>query len=66
MKISTDDLRKQLVTASSQVVSPEEAEYFADECIEAHIRKSPRSNPLKSTISDLKACIENKEKEIDY
>ena len=66
MKISTEDLRKQLVTVASQVVSHEEAEYFADECIEAHIRKSPRSNSLKSTISDLKACLENKDKEIDY
>lgn len=66
MKISTEDLRKQLVTVASQVVSPEEAEYFADECIEAHIRKAPRSNSLKSTISDLKACVGNKDKEIDY
>ncbi|MCB9822408.1 Ldh family oxidoreductase [Candidatus Nomurabacteria bacterium] len=66
MKISVEDLRQKLITAASQVVSPEEAAYFADECIEAHIRKAPRSNSLKSTISDLKACIENKDKEIDY
>lgn len=66
MKISVKELRQMLVTAASQVVSPEEAAYFADECIEAHIRKSPRSNPLKSTISDLKACVENNNKEIEY
>jgi LDH2 family malate/lactate/ureidoglycolate dehydrogenase len=66
MKISVDELRQQLVAAASEVVSPEEAKYFADECIEAHIRKSPRSNPLKSTISDLKACIENQDIEINY
>ncbi len=66
MKISIEDLRKKLVTAASQVVSPEEAEYFADESIETHIRKSPRSNPLKSTISDLQACIVNKDKKIAY
>lgn len=66
MKISVKELRQMLVTAASRVVSPEEATYFADECIEAHIRKSPRSNPLKSTISDLKACVENNNKEIEY
>ena len=66
MKIKVEDLRQQLTSVASQVVSSEEAQYFADECIEAHIRKSPRSNSLKSTVSDLKACIENKDKEINY
>jgi len=66
MKVNVEDLRQQLISVASQIVSPEEAKYFADENIEAHIRKSPRSNPLKSTVGDLRACIENKDKEIDY
>ncbi len=66
MKISIEDLRKKLVTAASQVVSTEEAEYFADESIETHIRKSPRSTPLKSAVGDLKASIENKDHAITY
>lgn len=66
MKISIEDLRQKLISVASQVVSPEEAEYFADECIEAHIRKAPRSNSLKSTVSDLKACIVNKDNKISY
>lgn len=66
MKISIEELRKKLVTAASQVVSTEEAEYFADESIETHIRKSPRSTPLKSAVGDLKASIKNKDHAITY
>ena len=66
MKISIEDLRRKLVAAASQIVSTEEAEYFADECIEAHIRKAPRSNPIKTTVSDLKASLENKSTKINF
>lgn len=60
------EIKKILVEKASTIVSREEAEYYADECIETHIRKSPRSNPLKSTITDLIATIENKDKRIEY
>jgi ureidoglycolate dehydrogenase (NAD+) len=66
MKISLEDLHNKLVTVASQIVSPEEAEYFADESIETHIRKSPRSTPLKSAVGDLKASIKNKDHAISY
>jgi len=61
MKISQKDLRELLVLGAKKVVSQEEAEYFADEAIETHLRKIPRNNPIKSTISDLIASINNKE-----
>lgn len=66
MNIRVADLANKLALAAQKVVSEEEAEYFANESIETHIRKSPRSNPLKSTIGDLKACLDNSDKEISY
>lgn len=66
MKISIIDLQTRLVKAAEKLVTKEEAEYFAQESVETHIRKSPRSNPLKSTVGDLKACLDNKDKEINY
>jgi hypothetical protein len=66
MKIKIEDLRQRLISVASQVVSTEEAVYFADESIETHIRKSPRSNPLKSTVGDLEASIKNKDHAIAY
>ena len=66
MKIKIEDLRQRLISAALQVVSSEEAEYFADESIETHIRKSPRSNPLKSTVGDLEASIKNKDRTVAY
>lgn len=66
MKILLSEVREKLIKAAEKLVTKEAAEYFADECIEAHIRKSPRSNPLKSTISDLAASLKNKDQEIAY
>ena len=66
MRMKLEELRQKLISAASQVVSSEQAEYFADESIETHIRKAPRSNPLKSAVGDLEASIKNKNKVIDY
>lgn len=65
MNISTQELRTLLINAASKVVSKEEAEYFADENIETHIRKAPRSNALKSAIADIKHS-QNAKEEISY
>lgn len=57
MKIETKELRDRLVTFAEQAVSADEAEYYADEIIEAHIRKSPRTDVLTSAISDIEASL---------
>jgi len=63
MKISQEEIRNKLINAAKQFVSAEEANYMADETIEAYLRKTPRTNPLKSTIDDLSATkkIENRD-----
>jgi viroplasmin and RNaseH domain-containing protein len=53
MKITQSELRQLLTDAAKKYVSEEEAEYFAEENIEAHLRKIPRNNPIKSTIGDI-------------
>jgi len=57
MRINPQELESKLTAAAKQVVPDAEAKYFAEETIEAHLRKSPRTNPLKESISDLEACI---------
>lgn len=66
MNISKSDLVQKLKTAAEKLVSPKAAKYFAEECLEAHVRKSPRSTPIKSTIGDLDASLKNKDKKIEY
>lgn len=66
MKISTNDLVQKLKLGAMKVVSEQEAEYYAQETVETHVRKSPRSNPLKSSIKDLEATIKHKDNEIEY
>ena len=66
MKINTAELELKLAKAAEQVVSKEEAQYFAAETIETHLRKAPRTNPLKSSIGDLEACIKHNGKKITY
>jgi len=55
MKISQEEIRNKLINSAKQFISAEEANYMADETIEAFLRKTPRTNPLKSTIDDLSA-----------
>ncbi len=66
MKCSTAELVEKLSEAARQLVSPDEADYFAQESVEAHLRKAPRSNPIKSSVGDIKACLNNKDKGLVY
>jgi len=66
MNIAKDELREKLIKAALKIVSTEDAEYLADETIEAYIRKMPRTNPLKSTIGDLEASHKHIDEKIDY
>lgn len=66
MKISPSLLVLKLSQAAETIISPSEAKYFAEETVEAHLRKAPRTNPFKSSIDDLEASISNKKKKIEY
>jgi LDH2 family malate/lactate/ureidoglycolate dehydrogenase len=57
IEVSREQLQALLSAAASKVVPREEAEYFAREVIETHLRKSPRTNPLKEALSDLEASL---------
>ena len=62
MKITTTELELKLAKAAEQIVSHEEARYFAQETVEAHLRKAPRTSPLKASIGDLETSLAHKEK----
>ncbi len=64
MNITIDELHEKLVQAAEKIVPSDDAIYFADELIETHIRKCNVSNPLKSGIADLEACLKNIETSI--
>ena len=66
MKINTNELESKLIEFAQKVVSKEEAEYYATEVVEAHVRKSPRSNVLKSAISDVETSIKKQDIKISY
>ncbi|HKX72651.1 MAG TPA: Ldh family oxidoreductase [Candidatus Saccharimonadales bacterium] len=66
MKLTIPELQSLLTKAAERIVSPEEAAYFAKETIETHLRKSPRSNPLKAAIGDLEASLKHKDTPIHY
>lgn len=55
MNLTPADLKALLHKIASKYVSAEEADYYANELFESHVRKSPRSNVLKDeVISDTK------------
>jgi len=66
MNISTAELTEKLKLAATKIVNEQEAQYFADETVEAHIRKAPRTSPLKSSIGDLATTLKLSSNSIDY
>lgn len=66
MNIKVTDLKTKLAKLAEQIVDGEAARYYANEVVEAHIRKSPRTNVLKSAISDVEKSIELKDAKISY
>ena len=66
MNITTEELKAKLMVFAEAVVSTEEAEYYANEVIEAHIRKSPRTDVLGSAVTDVEASRDRKDTEITY
>jgi len=65
-QVSSTEITELLKTVAQKIVGEPEAEYFAKETVEAHIRKSPRTSPLDSAIKDLEACLKNQDKQIAY
>jgi hypothetical protein len=63
MKIET--IEKQLRDAAAKVVSAEEAAYFADLVLVAHLRKAPRINPLENAVADIKVWAEAGSRELE-
>jgi LDH2 family malate/lactate/ureidoglycolate dehydrogenase len=52
-KVSIEDVKYMLIQASKHYVSLQEAEYFAHEVLEVHMRKSPRLDALRSAVTEL-------------
>jgi hypothetical protein len=52
--VKLQTLERQLNEAAARFVSPAEANYFAAICLETHLRKAPRMNPLEDAVYDLK------------
>ncbi len=57
MKLNSSELVIKLADAASQIVSRDDTQYYAQETVEAHLRKSPRTNTLKSSIGDLEELL---------
>jgi L-2-hydroxycarboxylate dehydrogenase (NAD+) len=61
--VKLQTLERQLNEAAARFVSPAEAIYFAAMCLETHLRKAPRMNPLEDAVSDLKVWAGARERE---
>lgn len=66
MRVDKQEFEDQLILLAKKVVSDEEASYFAKEIVECHIRKAPRTLPVKDALSDLVACLKHRNKKIEY
>ena len=65
VNISIKQVREYLKTAASKFISTEEAEYFADQEIELHLKKSLRVNPLEEAIKDLENWSKHENHDLD-
>lgn len=54
-----EDIKKMLTTAAKRFVTPKEADYFACEVLEVHLRKSPRVDALHSATMELETWKKN-------
>jgi len=53
------ELQAILAEAAQKHVSPNEADYFAVEILETHVRKSPRTDVVEEAVKDLEACAKH-------
>ena len=54
MRIALETVERYLTAAAERFVGPAEAAYFASCYLAAHLRKSPRMNPVREAVADLK------------
>jgi LDH2 family malate/lactate/ureidoglycolate dehydrogenase len=52
--IEISKIGRRLRDAAAKVVPAQEAAYFADLVLEAHLRKAPRMNPLEDAVTEIK------------
>ena len=64
MIVNIETIERQLREAAAKVVSVQEAAYFADLVLEAHLRKAPRMNPLEDAVSEIKVWAEARSREL--
>ena len=55
MKVPIEKVEHLLAAAAGRFVSTGEAETFAKLCMDTHLRKFPRMNPLQEAVSDIQA-----------
>jgi ureidoglycolate dehydrogenase (NAD+) len=66
MKVQLDVLEKQLKSSAEKFVSTEEADAFAALFLDTHLKKSPRMNPIKDAVDDLKVWAQATQREIQF
>lgn len=65
MNVKLSELESLLVKSARRFVKSQEAEYFSELTIDTHLKKSPRTNPLKEAVKDLEKWSELSENSID-
>jgi len=65
MKVKIDELKNLLIKAAAKYVTQEEAEYFAHGQIATHLKKYPRTSPLKDAIGDLESWANNTQSKME-
>ena len=65
MNIKISELEKILTKAAQHFILLDEAKYFAKQQIDTHLKKSPRTNPLKEAVDDMEAWINNSNNKVE-
>jgi len=65
MKKEIKNIKRDLKNAAKSFVSDVEAEYFARETIDTHLKSFPRTNPLKEGIGDIESWSNKPDAEIE-
>lgn len=65
MLIALHEVEHQLAAAAAKFVGSAEAAYFASCYLASHLRKSPRMNPLKEAVADLKVWRDQPERRLE-
>ena len=64
-KVKISEIENLLKEAAKEFITEDEADYFAKEQIDTHLKKFPRSNPLSDALNDLKSWENNRESKVE-